>query len=515
DLDLANLRPETLVVRDQVRLQSPDVAGAAAEELKLTFVPQPFDHPQQSAQTPQQSAQRNLFPGSAREDGDSRNVHGFTHFSCDSIEASLDWTRDDRTARATLQNLWLNGNVQLDHTTDREDRNFSARGNFLFAEGGLQDNRKISLFGSPATVSGRLSSVEGPRILLSEQQEQMKVDGSGRLRLVVDRGFDGKPLPRPTPLEIYWGGQMEFQGTTARFDGDIRAVMKDGSTQDLEVTCAALTVTFAESVRLRPGAENAWSVESAAAGSDDKRPADVSRLQAEGRVSLRFSQLEQGNPIGLHRAEMSDFDLDTTTGAFSGTGPGWIESTQPDSGGDVRVAPVVVARSNTAVRVSEQAFMYVKASFIGSVSGNIDSQLVTLQQHVSAVFGPVRHLGETVDVAEHTTAALPEQTGILRCEELSVSAIPGEQPDSKSFSLLARQNASLEMRQLSGDADVVSYDHSKEQFILRTDGDHLATVLHRAQNGGDVRRVDGKRFEYYPGQNQLNAHEIFRVRAAQ
>ncbi|MCA9062257.1 MAG: hypothetical protein KDA96_04340 [Planctomycetaceae bacterium] len=520
-LDLDDLHPDVLTVRHNVRLQNRDISGRASHELKVTFLPQGgvagF-----SGSTNETSNVTTLQGRNGRRQLDaSTERNGFTEFSCESIEASVLFSgQDPNSAETRLQNIWLNGDVHVDHQADNIDHSFAARGSFLFAEAGFDNGHTISLFGNPATVSGRLSSVEGPRIDLQELQQEVKVEGGGRLKLIVDRGLDGKPLPRPAPLDIYWGEQMSFHGNQAKFRGDIRAVMKDGVSQDAEVRCAGMTVTFSRDLRMRNNADGSFSPTESATDMDSLVPtesknADIASVETEGRVTIRVTQLADGVPIAVHRAEVNGFVVDTRSGEFSGTGPGWIESTQPDRNNHVRLAPAVTAHSNTPVRVSEQAFMYVKASFIGTVTGNMNDQLMTLQQHVDGVFGPVRRLGDTVEVAQSSTSQLPDWTGILRCEELSVSVIPGRTHEEQSFSLLARENASLELRQLSGHADVISYDHSKEQFILRTDGDHLATVLHRAQDSGDVRRIDGKRFVYYPGLNELKANEIFGVRAAQ
>jgi hypothetical protein len=138
-----------------------------------------------------------------------------------------------------------------------------------------------------------------------------------------------------------------------------------------------------------------------------------------------------------------------------------------------------------------------------------------LKNHVTGVFGPVRRLGDRLVIDVLDTRKLPEQTGILRCEEMTVSVIPGLTEDQNSFSLSASTNARLESRRFSGDADRITYDHSKQQFILKSEGDTLATVYHRPGTSEKVNNLVGKRFEYYPGRNQLTANQITGVRAAQ
>ena len=76
------------------------------------------------------------------------------------------------------------------------------------------------------------------------------------------------------------------------------------------------------------------------------------------------------------------------------------------------------------------------------------------------------------------------------------------------FSIVARTNARLESRSIAASADVITYDHAKEQFIIRADGDGNVTVHHRSGPDGRFNRFSGNRFEYYRRTNRLKAKEI-------
>ena len=95
----------------------------------------------------------------------------------------------------------------------------------------------------------------------------------------------------------------------------------------------------------------------------------------------------------------------------------------------------------------------------------------------------------------------------MRAEVLNVSSIekPGQDPkdDTVSFSMIARNNARLESRDITARADEIVYDHDKQQFIMKADGEGRVSVSHRSGPRGKYNRFNGKRCEYY-----LRTHEL-------
>ncbi len=95
-----------------------------------------------------------------------------------------------------------------------------------------------------------------------------------------------------------------------------------------------------------------------------------------------------------------------------------------------------------------------------------------------------------------------------------MAAVSTPVPGETSFTLEAERNARLESNLLSGDADRITYDHVKEQFILRATRESPATVFHRPGARGEVRSLVGQRFEYYPTRDHLVANEISGVQGS-
>ena len=129
-------------------------------------------------------------------------------------------------------------------------------------------------------------------------------------------------------------------------------------------------------------------------------------------------------------------------------------------------------------------------------------------------------MGEKIVLDGLNVNELPLNTGSMRCENLSFSQI--ESSDNQGppqFEMVAESNTDdghsgtrapchLESIEISGDADEIKYDSSKQQFILRGDKGRQAMVTFRADPSADAQTLTGEQFDYYRERNKLVASEI-------
>ena len=67
-----------------------------------------------------------------------------------------------------------------------------------------------------------------------------------------------------------------------------------------------------------------------------------------------------------------------------------------------------------------------------------------------------------------------------------------------SFEIVARDNARLRSRVLSASgADEIKYDHQKQQFIMKAEGNGTVRVNHLDVRSNKVNTLSGKHFEFY------------------
>ncbi|MCA9051352.1 MAG: hypothetical protein KDA89_21590 [Planctomycetaceae bacterium] len=508
--DFTQLRPEILTAVGSVVLTSPDGTGRLREKLTVRFedmVPVVGEDVSEGTRNPFRTAGlSSAADETTDEDGSDQSPQ--VSFVSDTLDAIIRVSNDPDNRQMQFHNVWLNGDVEIVRASEDPEKAFSAHGNQLYAGSGLSDQHDIHLFGDPARVTRRGGTLEGPRIDLTEVSGTAEVVGSGRIRFVTDKGFDGKPLPRPMPLDIFWTDHMHVQNREAHFVGNIRAVMSDDQTQRLEIRCAGLTVHLDRDISVGPQKDDGevTAVTYSAAGEISAGP--IERIECHNRVDVTIEQFTNKDVSARHTAEFADLSVNLKTGDFHAVGPGFLKSVTPDRNGQLQGAAPPAVRANTPAQTRDTAFVHMTVSFIGELHGNLHRQDAELSHHVQAVVVPVRRVDEEVDLSRVSTTQLPETAGMLSAERLTINAIPGPSEDSRSFAIVARTNARLESQTISGNADVITYDHAKEQFILRAEGNGFANVNHRSAPDGQFNRLVGKRFEYYRRTNELNADQI-------
>lgn len=522
-LSMSSLSPRQLVASGNVIMSGQGVRGDVREKLTVNFQ-------KTQALVPENDSVRTV---SQTTESSSTTPTSKTNFSSDTVEAIVLMVE---SSKPRFEDVWLKGNVEISNESGSEDalkesQSFRASGNMLHANGGFRENTEISLFGDPAVVVNAKNRFEGQRIDLKEMkasssagQREVNVPSSGRIRFVVNRGLDGKPLEKDSPLDIYWGQEMSYSGRTAHFVGNVRAVLNNEVDHDVELTCAGLKVHFADDITLeRSGNDDEFRLAESKNGptwSDD-----IERIECESRVIVKIDIMTEGVVTARHYAEFADLEFNAVTGDFNATGPGLIESVQPDKGQrGLAVTNRTVARSNTPVKTSDEAFYFIRAQFIGTLNGNSHSEYVRLKQNVLGTFGPVRELTDKLNFDGLNAEELPDNAGALKCENLSISSVPGTSSEQQSsFSLVAESNSAesssgtrspcrFESRLFAGLADKIIYDHSKQQFILLADEGRQATVSNQ-RDGGDRQVLNGGRFEYYRDKNHLKANQITGVQS--
>ncbi len=515
-MDFSRIKPKELTATGNVLLTHNRVTGHINEKLTVTFTDQ--NSPTAAADKTKSISQSSIL-------SDSQDDQGETNFSCDTAKANINLLQNDRKKQsAEWKDVWLFGKVQIEHTGLTKEDTFSAKGNALSAKSGFNTISDVSLFGDPAEARLAAHRVEGPRIDLQERDPS--VNGPGSIRFVNDKVLNGKPLEKPSVVEIYWTDSMTYSNCTAKFIGNIRAVMTNELDHKVQLTCASMKVFFTSDLQMQTDKKKKNALQ---ANTTDSEDGSIERIECDSKVVVDIDQMKENVLVSRNHAEFSDLKVNMITGEFSATGSGSsgiVESTSLNSGNTPRTSPRAVARANTAVATPTDEFVFVQARFIGSIEGNYELRFVQLKQHVRGVFGPVRQMGERIVLDGFNVNELPLNTGSMRCENLSFSQI--ESSDNQGppqFEMVAKSNTNdgdggthapchLESIEISGDADEIKYDSSKQQFILRADKGRQATVSYRPNPGADAQTLTGEQFEYYRERNKLVASEITGVQTA-
>lgn len=496
ELDLQNLVPRLMTAAGDVTMSTPQGAGSIRDRLVVKISDAPTTLPEATVDKSNSTKSSN-----EKSRDDPNELTGIT-FSTDRLEAVVHRLADDATdQQLQFQSVWLKGGVKIDRQSDDPEKQFSAEGTMLQATGTADKDLKLMLFGDPAKVNVAERNVEGTRLDLNQINSNVTAVGSGRIRFYTDKGFDGARLTKPAPMDIYWSDQMSFEPRSATFVGNIRIAMSDENTQDVEILCSGLKVFFTRDVTLGKSDDDGTFQAFDNDSEDEVGP--IERIECLSKVNVRIDQYEADQHVGRHRIEMVDLKLNMQSGEFKAIGPGFLESASPDKDGTLQGATPVSVRPNSPAATSQTAFVYLKADFIGDIHGNLHHRMATLNQNVVALIAPAPRVDERISLDLIPFDQLPEKAGLLRAQQVTLSVA-----DSDAFSMIARDNARLESQTLSASADVITYDHLKQQFIIRTEGDNEVIAVHRSAPGRPPNRLKGKRFEYYRRSNQLKADGI-------
>jgi len=521
-MDLSRITPKELTATGNVLLTHNRITGHINEKLTVTFTEQ---HSLTAAAAVVGAADKTKPVSQSSLLSDSQDDQGETNFFCDTAKANINLIQNAQQKQsAEWKDVWLFGKVQIEHIGATKDDSFSAKGNALSAKSGFNTISDVSLFGDPAEARLASRRVEGPRIDLQERDPS--VNGPGSIRFMNDKGLNGKPLEKPSMVKIYWTDSMTYADRTANFIGNIRAVMTNELDHKVELTCASMRVYFTSDLQMQADKKKKNALQADTSDSDE---GPIERIECDSKVVVDIDQMKDSIVVSRNHAEFSDLKVNMITGEFNATGSGSsgiVESTSLNSSNTPRTTPRAVARANTAVATPTDEFVFVQARFIGSIEGNYKLQFVQLKQHVRGVFGPVRQMGEKIVLDGLNVNELPLNTGSMRCENLSFSRIESSDgPGPLQFEMVAKSNTTdgysgthapchLESIEISGDADEIKYDSSKQQFILRADKGRQATVSYRSSPSADAQTLTGEQFEYYRELNKLDARDITGVQTA-
>ncbi len=193
----------------------------------------------------------------------------------------------------TVQQVALRGQAQL---RQQDQRNPQAESFRLQAD--AVDLRDMTGQGGHYVVaSGQPVQVETDRLVMQTAQLQLDrvqnrlwSDGPGRATLQVDRDLEGRLLETAQSLTIDWQRQMQFDGTTIRFSGNVEVVG-----QDQRMRAETLAVALTQRIDFAAATQRRGEPQIRSLVGRGQRAGGVSRTTAG---PTRFLQLPAGAPGG-------------------------------------------------------------------------------------------------------------------------------------------------------------------------------------------------------------------------
>lgn len=490
-LDLENAQPKTLVATGDVIVNSPAAAGKISDTLTIHFE-------QRSAQTSVTSVSHTQeVTGSAAFGEAKPETAGRSQFFGEVLTAtvSIDSGREDSEAK--WETVRLTGpEARVDYHGARSDQSFTAHGTTFIASNGIGNHAVINILGNPATIKSATGRASGRRIDLDQSAGTAEINNNGELEIVIDQDMDGTPIP-PLPMTVLWSGRMLVEGRTATFTENVRVVLEgvryngdDEEVHDSTIRAPELTVHFASPINLSGSGQDRRLT--TAAGT--QATPDIDHLHFVGRTVLHQESFLEKEQSRVTDAEMVDLRLWPSSGRVTAQGSGLIESTFQRDGSGLQPESGVTVGVNAPASRNGPGWTNLKVSFVGRLEGNISQQNFSLHKSVHVTSAHVPDITTKIDLQQIPTEEFPEKSGFLRADHVYVESVAGE--DGESFSITAKNNAIVETRDLSGNADTIVFDSSKQQYHLSaTDGRNIK-ARGRIRGTGSFQEFNGDHARY-------------------
>jgi hypothetical protein len=360
-----------------------------------------------------------------------------------------------------------------------------------------QPYASVIVVGRPAHFEGQGLAMTGSNIKVYRGKNELRIDGPGEMALPIDRDLEGKPIEGVGSLAIQWQQKLEFNGKVAAFSGAVSA-----NAQGQQLQTEFLEASFQHPILF-------------ANIKGQPRP-EVETLACRGGVRMRGRTFDASGQTSLMQMEIPDLLINNISGQLTAHGPGWMTSTR--RGGTGLQLPGSPEAAGARKEPTDQ-LSYLKVHFQRGITGNVHQRILTFQQQIRAIYGPVAAWEQTLDPND-PNGPKPGAT-TLDCDELTVAQVPlPTDPRRMSVNLAAQSNTKVQGTTETGGtftalAYRMLYDQGKDQLILDWDGRNYAELFYQKNVGGQPYHEVAQKILFRPStwDLQIEGHRFTELQA--
>ncbi|HUQ69675.1 MAG TPA: hypothetical protein VM165_09135 [Planctomycetaceae bacterium] len=385
--------------------------------------------------------------------------------------------------------IWTEGRVRFEQRRPNVPQPLVITGDQVHIENHGAERQIAHVHGKPGHIKDASLALEAQSMHLDRADNRLWVDGAGLLQLPVKTDIDGKPLPKPQPLDVQWKERMSFDGRLAAFHGDATAVLGDR-----RMTCETMQVTLSEGIRF------------------DRPPAGSDRVQlasiyCRNDVELNHRVYVESKLTEVLIANVWELRIDRESGELHAQGPGDMSVWRRDAASQTGLPTPQTAKPNRPTQIDDAEWEYSHVKFDGQMRGNLHRRHATFLERVEIVHGPVQ--APDPSHAINPDAPLPKAAGFLKCAQLDVSQSPPDTNDRRYIQLAGQGNAELDGQGFFASADQITYDAAKKSYILQCKGKNKARIWRRGGPGElTAAPTVMQRMEFIPATNTIRADGI-------
>ncbi|MHB8898207.1 MAG: hypothetical protein ACYC6Y_05630, partial [Thermoguttaceae bacterium] len=495
--------PDRMLVQNQVKINSPDVFGNV-NQLQVWFEQASGEASETSALSPgpvqetPAAASASAAPVPTAPPEQEKTPERRFRVRSDVAQARF----LIRQKKAQLAEMMLDGKVALDEipVVPTAELPMHVEGDRIQVfEGYDAAKTRISVIGRLAVFQGRGMTLSGTNINVNAATNHLNIDGSGIMKLPVDRSLKGEPLGRRDEITITWQKEMDFDGLVARFEEKVLA-----RTRDQTLQTELLEVRFAEPMEFR----------NLQAKTSPK--AELEQIACRGGVFMEGRTYENGNlptagaigPAPTPGADGSapkqasweqfqavELTIHRGTGAILARGPGRITTIRQKSGDLMAAMPgqALPSRNDAA---DDGKLVYLHVEFPQMMTGNTQLGQATFTQPVRCLYQEVDSWQARPDL--HDPDSLGDSGILLTADRLTVAKAPAPTANDESLELEALGNVTAENATFTALADRMTYSQAKEWLILEGDGYAPAELSFQEFVGAPARRYSAGKVCFWP-----------------
>ena len=329
-----------------------------------------------------------------------------------------------------------------------------------------------SLSGAPAQVRGKKLVLRGPTVQLDRGANRIWIDGAGTATLPLPPQIAQRYPEEKAFADVRWNHSMEFDGQSIICQ---RGVDIRGPAQLIRAEQVA--VRMSRSIPL---------------ADFDLRGSNVAPeiVEAIGGVQIEHRTLGTEGVESMDSARLERLSYRYSTGALTGTGPGWFESVRRGSG---RLLPNS-GRPNSAL-----GLVYMRVEFQNQLAANVQQRMATFDGGVRGTYGSVSDWNRRLEL---DTARLTRDQIILRADQLRAMQIQ-RTASQVPVEVQAVGNTSMESAQYVAQAYELKYEQLKGMFSLMGKGQTPAKIWDKSKPNSP--QFAGCTIRFWPQKNAFKA----------
>ena len=427
--------------------------------------------------------------------------------------------------KAEVTEVWTDGNVSVTQLhgeleNGEQEKPLHITGNQLHIQNKGENDQVLHVIGRPAKINERGFQLEGEDIFLYRLENRAEVQGKGLLLLPVRGGEksaagllsgaegitkddslnkmkEDDQKDQDNVLEIQWEKEMDFDGLTANFFGKVRTNMGDN-----RLRCQEMDVILSDRISFIDKQSN----------KKDEKPT-VHFITCRDGVEVESNEYLKNRLIGIRRASFWQMNVDQKTGNAEARGPGWLELWRRENP-SLPGSKLNVSQANSPQKTDNNSWTYTRIDFNGKMAGNVEQRSTTFDDRVQIIYGGVKRPLDTIDPDK-----LPPGANLMRANSLKLIQHEIKGQKKKFISMLAKGNAEVEGNALiknkrttsqsfSAQADTISFDESKDFYMLRSFGNRKATIRRLSKTGSTPTMNVSQQIDFSPSHDRVTLHGV-------